>query len=236
MLSVENLNSGYGKFQILFDISLRAEKRKITAVIGPNGSGKSTLLKSIFGLCTIYSGRIILGEKEISKLKPHLIARMGVAYLPQLGNIFENLTVLENLRIATFISSEKKKRTIHEVLEFFPVLKERLNTKASTLSGGERQMLAMAMALLREPKLIMFDEPSAGLAPKICDYICEKIVELRENFGMTILLVEQNVKKALEICDYVYLLVAGKNVFSGTPEELLSHPELPSMYLGLKAK
>ncbi|HDI46648.1 MAG TPA: ABC transporter ATP-binding protein, partial [Candidatus Methanomethylia archaeon] len=185
---VRGLNAGYGKLQVLFDVNMEARKGDITVIVGPNGSGKSTLLKTIFGLTTIYSGTIQLNGEEITKLKPHQIARLGVAYLPQVENVFANLTVRENLMMAGYtLQREEIPSRVEEVLEVFPVLKSCLARKAKMLSGGERQMLAMAMALMRKPVLMMFDEPTAGMAPKLIASTLNKIVELRDTLGITIL-------------------------------------------------
>ncbi len=236
-LTVRGLNAGYGKLQVLFDVNMEAKKGEITVIVGPNGSGKSTLLKTIFGLTTIYSGTIQFNGEEITKLKPHQIARLGVAYLPQVENVFANLTVKENLMMAGYtLQREEIPNRVEEVLEVFPVLKSYLTRKAKMLSGGERQMLAMAMALMRKPVLMMFDEPTAGMAPKLIASTLNKIVELRDTLGITVLLVEQNAKKALEIGDTAHLLVAGRSIYSGSAQQLLSHPELSQLYLGLTAE
>ncbi|RLG40526.1 MAG: ABC transporter ATP-binding protein [Thermoproteota archaeon] len=235
MLLVENLNAGYKKFHVLFDVALKAEDGEITVIVGPNGSGKSTLLKTIFGLTTIYSGNIRLDGKELTRYKPHEIAKMGVAYLPQVENVFVNLTVRENLVTASYsLRKEEIEDRIEEVLNMFPVLREKMNKRARTMSGGERRMLAIAMALLRRPKLMMFDEPTTDMAPKLARQILQKIVDLRDELGLTILLVEQSARRALEIGDKAYLLVDGRVNFEGTPEELLNHPRLSRLYLGIE--
>ncbi len=232
MLTLEHVNAGYGKFQILFDITLTAEHKEITVIVGPNGSGKSTLLKTVFGLTSIYEGKVVFEETVITKKKPHEIAKLGLTYLPQLNNIFMNLTVKENLELAAYMHSGET-LTIEEATELFPVLRSYYDRKAGTLSGGERQMLAMTMALIRKPKMMLLDEPTANMAPKIAKIIFEKIVELRDSYGIGILLVEQNAKKALEIGDKAYLLVAGRKIFEGKPEDLLSKPDLTKVYLGI---
>ncbi len=236
MLIVDGLNSGYRKFHVLFDVDLRAEDGEITVIVGPNGSGKSTLLKSIFGLTTIYSGSIKLDGKELTKKKSHEIAKMGVAYLPQVENVFVNLTVRENLLTASYtLNREEMEERMEEVMNMFPVLKRMIDKRARVMSGGERRMLAIAMALMRRPKLMMFDEPTTDVAPKLSRQILEKIVSLRDKLGLTILLVEQSARKALEIGDKAYLLVDGRVNFEGTPEELLNHPRLSRLYLGIEA-
>jgi len=234
MIEINGLNAGYKRLHVLYDISLRFEKDMINVVVGPNGSGKSTLLKSIFGLTTIYSGSIKFNGVELSGLTPHQIARKGIAYLPQVDNVFSNLTVAENMLMAGYtLRREEVEERIEEVSETFPVIKRYWRSRAGVLSGGERQMVAMAMALLRRPKVMMFDEPTGSLAPKIANEVLEKIVELKDTLRITIILVEQNAKKALEIGDKAYLLVGGRLVFHGDSHELLEHPELGKLYLGV---
>jgi len=234
MIEINGLNAGYKRLHVLYDISLRFEKDMINVVVGPNGSGKSTLLKSIFGLTTIYSGSIKFNGVELNGLTPHQIARKGIAYLPQVDNVFSNLTVAENMLMAGYtLKREEVEERIEEVSETFPVIKRYWRSRAGVLSGGERQMVAMAMALLRRPKVMMFDEPTGSLAPKIANEVLEKIVELKDTRRITIILVEQNAKKALEIGDKAYLLVGGRLVFHGDSHELLEHPELGKLYLGV---
>ena len=236
-LVLEKVNAGYGRLQILFDVSFQVPDRQITVVVGPNGSGKSTTLKAIFGIANVYSGRIVFDGENIAGQPPHRIAKKGIAYVPQTDNVFAKLTVGENLKMAGYGFPEDQIRDrVEEVLEMFPILRERFGQKAGTLSGGERQMLAIAIALIRRPKLMMFDEPTAALAPKIALEILDIIQRLRDEHGITILLVEQNAKKALEIGDRGVLLVGGRVAFEGGARELLEHPDLGRMYLGLVAE
>ena len=235
MLVVRNLSAGYGKFSVLFNVNLAAEDEQVTVIVGPNGSGKSTLLKSIFGLTTIYSGSIRLDGDELTRCPPHEIAKKGVAYLPQTENVFVNLSVRENLIMASYaLEKEVVEDRIEEVVAMFPVLRKLMDKRAKTLSGGERRMLAIAMSLLRKPKLMMFDEPTTDLAPKIARQILQTIVSLRDELGLTIILVEQSARRALEIGDKAYLLVDGRVNFEGTPEELMNHPRLSRLYLGIE--
>jgi len=235
IIKVNSLNSGYGSSHVLFGVDFEAKDKQITVVVGPNGSGKSTLLKSIFGLCAIYSGEISYYSKLISGLLPHQVARGGIAYLPQVKNVFANLTIKENLSMASYtLNSKIISERLSEVLKIFPVLKKYKDSKAETLSGGERQMLAMAMALIRRPKVMLFDEPTANLSPKLAAEVLSKIDHIRKTFGITVILVEQNVKRALALADIVYLLANGKLIFKGKPNDLLQHPELSKLYLGIK--
>lgn len=234
MLKVEHVSAGYGKLQIISDISLHALANRITVIVGPNGSGKSTLLKTIAGLTTLYQGTIDVDGKIISKLAPHEIARLGVAYLPQTESTFTNLTVAENFKMAGYaVEREDFKDRVKKSLELFPKLFSYMDTKVSHLSGGERQMVAMTMALLRKPNTILFDEPTANLAPIIAKQVLDTIVQLSKDTGIAIVLVEQNATRALEIGQYAYLLVSGSTVFEGTARALLEHEELGRLYLGL---
>jgi branched-chain amino acid transport system ATP-binding protein len=233
-LSVNNVSAGYGRLHILTDISFGSQERKITVIVGPNGSGKSTLLKTIAGLTNIFQGSIELDGTKISGLPPHEIAKRGLAYLPQTESVFTQLKVSENFKMAgyTVPKSEFDSR-LESGMAMFPQVSKYLNSKVQNLSGGERQMVAMIMALIRKPKVIMLDEPTANLSPKLATEVLQNVVSLRE-LGLNVLLVEQNARKALEIGDRAYLLVGGKKVFEGGAAELLAHQELSQMYLGLK--
>ena len=233
-IHVDSLNSGYLNSHILFDVDFDAKEKEITVVVGPNGSGKSTLLKSIFGLCTVYSGEISYAGEKITGLAPHEVARKKIAYLPQVNNVFSNLTVKENLVMTSYtLDSKLVAQRMPEIFEIFPVLKKYEKSKADTLSGGERQMLGMGMALIRRPNVMLFDEPTASLSPKLADEVLSKIKEMRDDFGITVILVEQNVKRALSMGDFVYLFANGKDVFKGKPDELLKQPDLGRLYLGI---
>jgi branched-chain amino acid transport system ATP-binding protein len=220
---------------VLFDIDTKVGDKEITVLVGPNGSGKSTLLKTIMGITQVYSGKILFNGNNILGQPPHAITRLGIAYLPQVGNVFAGLKVKENLVMASYIlnRSEAKKRT-DEVLGEFPILKGYMDRRAGTLSGGERQMLAMAMAMMRRPTIMLFDEPTASLAPKIAFEVLDKIVALREKFGMTVVLAEQNARRALEHGDQAILLVSGRVMYEGGSKDLLNHEELGKVYLGIK--
>ena len=235
MLRVTDISSGYGKLQVLNGVSLEAEPGKITVIVGPNGSGKSTLLKSISGIANVFSGSVEVDGKALTNKSPTEIARSGVAYLPQTENVFTNLSVTENLRLAGYtLKQGDYPERLKMSLELFPQLSTYLGTKASNLSGGERQMVAMAMALIRRPSVIMFDEPTANLSPKIASHVLGMVASITRDMNLTTLLVEQNARRALEMGDYAYLLVSGKRVFTGTCRELLEHKELGRLYLGLQ--
>jgi branched-chain amino acid transport system ATP-binding protein len=235
MLTIEGITAGYGRLHVIFDIGADIKDKEITVLVGPNGSGKSTLLKTIMGITQVYSGKILFNGNDIVGLPPHVVTKLGIAYLPQVNNVFINLTVKENLLMAGYIlgKDEANERT-REVLEDFPVLKEYLNRRVGTLSGGERQMLAMAMAMMRQPQIMLFDEPTASLAPKIALEVLSRIVDLRDNNGITIMLAEQNARRALEHGDQAVLLVSGKIMYKGGSKELLNHKDLGKVYLGIK--
>ncbi|MBO8179722.1 MAG: ABC transporter ATP-binding protein [Archaeoglobus sp.] len=234
MLRTVKLNAGYKELHILFDVDAEIRKNSITAVVGPNGSGKSTLLKSIFGLATVHSGQVFLNGGEITSFPPHKRTKLGIAYLPQTDNVFSNLTVDENLRIAAYtVDKEEAKDRIDSALDVFPELREFMKRKAGTLSGGERQMLAMATALVRKANVLMLDEPTAQLSPKFAEMIFDRILKLRDDLKLTILLVEQNVQRALEISDDAYLLVSGRVAFSGASSELLEHEKFEKLCMGI---
>jgi len=235
MLKIEGINAGYGRLHVLFDVTTKVKDKGITVLVGPNGSGKSTLLKTVLGITQVYSGKILFNGRNITGLPPHVVTKLGIAYLPQVDSVFANLKVRENLLMAGYILSrdEAKERT-REVLGEFPVLNEYVDRRAGTLSGGERQMLAMAIAMMRRPKIMLFDEPTASLAPKMALEVLEKIISLRDNYGMTLVLAEQNARRALEHGDEAILLVSGKVIYEGGSLDLLNHPELGKVYLGIK--
>lgn len=234
MLKADHVSSGYGSLQILDNVSLEAKPNEITVIVGPNGSGKSTLLKTIAGLTNIYHGEVTLDGRVISNLPPHEVARLGVAYLPQTESTFTHLTVAENFKMASYtVKREEIQERTRRALEIFPKLSSYMNTKVSSLSGGERQMVAMSMALLRKPNTIMFDEPTANLAPIVATQVLNTITYLAQDSDITVLLVEQNATRALQIGHSAYLLVNGTTIFQGTAKALLEHPELGKLYLGL---
>ncbi|MCS7102465.1 MAG: ABC transporter ATP-binding protein [Candidatus Korarchaeum sp.] len=234
LVEVENLYSGYGKLRILFCVNFYAKAGEITVIVGPNGAGKTTLLNSVMGMTTVYSGTVRFDGRDITKLPTYKRARMGLAYLPQYGNIAAGLTVEENLRMAGhLVGPDEVEERVYEVIELFPKLGELLPRKAGTLSGGERRMLAIGIALMRKPKVLLLDEMTTDLAPMLVNQVLSKVVELRDSLGQTVIMVEQNAKKALEIGDRAYLLVSGEIRFEGDPQDLLNNPQLSKLYLGI---
>lgn len=238
VLRVEKLEAGYGKFHVLFGVDLVVNSGEIVVLLGPNGAGKSTLLNSIAGMADVYSGRVVLLGRDITGRSPHEVMKMGVAYVMQspnnfgTPNIFGELTVYENLVAASAgIPGREVEGRIEEVFNIFPKLKELRNRKAKFLSGGERQMLAIGLGLMKKPKLLMLDEPTSGLAPKLVSDFFSAIRDIRDKLGISILLVEQNAKKALEIGDRAYVLVTGRVKFSGDAK-LLDEGKLAELFLG----
>lgn len=234
-LSVKNLYAGYGKLRVLFGINFHAPRGLLTTVVGPNGAGKTTLLNSIYGFADVLSGNIELEGVDITHMKPYAKARMGISYVPQMMNVFPSLTVLENLLLAggQLKDSRLLKDKLAEVLDLFPKLGDLLNRRAGTLSGGERRMLAIAMGLMKNPKVLLLDEVTTDLAPIMVKKVLDKVAELRDRFKLTIVLVEQYAKRALEISDRAYLLVSGQVKFEGSPQDLMKEKELVKVYLGI---
>jgi len=233
MLKVENLNVFYGGIHALKGISFEVAQGKIVTLIGANGAGKSTTLRTICGLVKAKNGQISLAGRNITNLSTDEIVKMSVAMIPEGRKIFPNLTVQENLNLGAFIREDKEEIAKDQkwVCELFPRIKERLWQKGGTLSGGEQQMLAVARGLMTQPKLLMLDEPSLGLAPILVQEIVEIIQRIHKE-GITVLLVEQNAFAALKIADYAYVLETGRVVLEGTGEELLQNEEVRKAYLG----
>lgn len=232
IIQVENLESGYGKITILQKVSFYIDDGEIVAIIGPNGAGKSTLLKTITGLIPATSGSVTFAGKDWLGTAPHIIARNGISYVPEGGSLFPNLTVMENLYMGAYSNRDNLKSGIlEEIFEIFPRLKERSSQYARTLSGGEKQMLAISRGLVSKPKLLILDEPSLGIAPKLVDQIYEKLHGLKD-MGMTVLLIEQNTYYALELADRGYVLENGSVVLEGSGKELSENPHIKKFYLG----
>jgi neutral amino acid transport system ATP-binding protein len=235
VLSVEDLVAGYvPEVDILTGVDLTVREGEIVTVIGPNGAGKSTLIKSIFGLLPPREGRVVLRGEDLGGLRPHSITRRGMSYVPQLDNIFQSLTVEENLQMGALETRTARPR-MNQIYELFPRLGERRKQVAGTMSGGERQMLAMGRALMPEPQILLLDEPSAGLAPAFVEAIFEKIAQINAQ-GVTIVMVEQNARRALGMSNRGYVLDVGQNRFEGRGEELLNDPKVAELYLGGTAR
>jgi branched-chain amino acid transport system ATP-binding protein len=230
-LEVQDVTSGYGEGDILHGVSLWMEKEEMVSIIGPNGAGKSTLLKTIVGLLRLRQGSIRFKGITISGKRPAEISRLGICYVPQEENVFPTLTVVENLEMGAYIVREGVRERVEQIYGIFPILKERRLVKAGTLSGGERQMLAMGMALMVSPELLILDEPSAGLSPNLVEEIFGKIQEINRT-GVGILMVEQNAWKSLQIAHRAYILVMGRNRLDGTAKEFLENPEIRESFLG----
>jgi len=232
MLEVESLNVYYGDIQVLWDVSLEVDRGEIVALIGSNGAGKTTLLKTIAGLLKPASGSINYLNERIDKLPPHKIVERGVALVPEGRGLFPHMTVYENLLMGAYTQREDSREVLSWVYEIFPILKERSRQLASTLSGGEQQMLAIARSLMSNPKLLMLDEPSQGLGPKVVIRILDTVKMINER-GVTIMLVEQSAPFALELADRVYVIENGRIVHSGRSEEIRSLEDVKKAYLGL---
>jgi branched-chain amino acid transport system ATP-binding protein len=235
MLAVMALRAGYGKIEVLHDIGLSVDRGQIVTLIGANGAGKTTLLKTISGLIRPAAGTIEFEGKSIVRRAPHKIVALGLSQVPEGRAILKRMTVLDNLRMGAYTRSDPRiGRDIDMVFERFPALAERRHKLAGTLSGGEQQMLAISRALVARPRLLLFDEPSLGLAPKIVSQIFLTLRELK-NEGKTILLVEQNARQALRVADHGYVLERGRVAFSGSGQDLLNMPEVQRTYLGQSA-
>ena len=221
MLTVENLETGYGKKQVLFGINLEAAKGKVTAIIGPNGSGKSTALKSIFGLLPVWKGTVVFNRKVFTNRSTQANVRDGIAFVPQGNQVFDEMTVLENLEIGGLQLSKKSFQTeLIKIWELFPELEQRKKQNSGKLSGGEKQMLSLGRALINSPEFILMDEPSLGLSPKLVNFMMNHIQKINQEFEVTILIVEQKVQKVLDISDRVYSIKLGEVAFEGASEEL----------------
>jgi len=232
LLEVEGLRAGYTEeVDILNGVSVQVGEGEIVAIIGPNGAGKSTLLKAIFGVLKPREGRVTFSGEDITGVPPEVIVRKGMGYVPQVQNVFPSLTVQENLEMGAFVREDDFSARLEELYRMFPDLERRRGERVGRLSGGQRQMVALARALMLDPKLLLLDEPSAGLSPAMVSVVFEKIKEINEA-GVAILIVEQNAKEALRLSDRAYVLAMGKNVLSGPGEELLENEEMGRLYLG----
>jgi len=232
LLEVNNIASGYGRTEVLHGVSMYVDQDEIVTVIGPNGAGKSTLFKTIMGYLIPNAGNILFSEEDVTTLEPNKKVERGMAYVPQLENTFPSLTVQENLEMGGYSkASEAVKKGIESAYSTFPILKEKRNKRVHTLSGGERQMLGMGRALMTEPDLLLLDEPSAGLAPKIADAVFNQINNLHKE-GIGIIIIEQDAYKSLSISDRGYVLAMGENHFDGSADKILNNEQIREAFLG----
>ncbi|CAN5317498.1 ABC transporter ATP-binding protein [soil metagenome] len=236
VVEAKNLVAGYlPGVNILNGCSLTAYPGEMIGIIGPNGAGKSTLLKAMFGLVKIHSGEVFLGEREITNMRANQLVQMGVGFVPQSDNVFPSLSIEENLRMGLFLRPKKLRERLAATWDLFPNLHERKDRSAGALSGGERQSLAMARALMMEPSVLLLDEPSAGLSPVRQD---ETFIRTRQinKTGVCVVMVEQNARRCLQVCDRGYVLDQGKDAYTGTGRELAKDPKVIELYLGTLAK
>ena len=230
-LSAENMLGGYGETTILNDSSISVKKGEIAVIVGPNGAGKSTAMKAIFGMLDLRAGNIIFDGKDITDLKPQERVKSGMGFVPQTHNVFTSMTVMENLEIGGFTNQENLSKNISEVFKLFPVLEEKQKQLVGELSGGQRQQVAVGRALMTNPKLLMLDEPTAGVSPLVVKELFEKIISIART-GIAILMVEQNARQALEIADNGFVLVQGENKYTDKGSKLLSNKEVRKAFLG----
>jgi len=227
----ENMTGGYGGADILHDCTIAVEKGEIAVIVGPNGAGKSTAMKAVFGMLNIHTGRVMLDGTDISDLSPQDRVKAGMGFVPQNNNVFTSMTVQENLEMGAYIRHDDFSGTMEQVFELFPILKEKRHQHAGELSGGQRQQVAVGRALMTQPKVLMLDEPTAGVSPIVMDELFDRIIEVAKT-GIAILMVEQNARQALNIADKGYVLVQGRNRFTDTGEALLANPEVRKSFLG----
>ena len=228
----DTMTGGYGKGpDILHGCTIAVEKGEIAVIVGPNGAGKSTAMKAVFGMLDVRQGHVRLDGEDITSLSPQDRVAKGMGFVPQTSNIFTSMTVEENLEMGAFIRRDDFRDTMAQVYDLFPILKEKRNQAAGELSGGQRQQVAVGRALMTQPKVLMLDEPTAGVSPIVMDELFDRIIEVART-GIPILMVEQNARQALEIADKGYVLVQGANAFTGTGKELLADPEVRKSFLG----
>ena len=226
-----NLTAGYGGVDIIKNITLEVKQGEIAVIVGPNGAGKSTAMKALLGMLKLTDGSVSFAEDDISSLLPQDRVNLGIAFVPQTNNVFTGMSVEENLEMGGFIRTDDIHHTIDDIFNLFPVLKEKRNQNAGELSGGQRQQVAFGRALMTKPKILMLDEPTAGVSPIVMDELFSRIIEVGKT-GVGILMVEQNAKQALSIADRGYVLVNGKNSREGSGQDLLNNPEVRKSFLG----
>ena len=227
----EAMTGGYGDADILHDCTIGVDEGEIAVVVGPNGAGKSTAMKAVFGMLGLRSGRVLMNGEDITALKPQERVRKGMGFVPQTNNVFPSLTVLENLEMGAFVRTDDVADTLSQVLELFPVLREKADQPAGELSGGQRQQVAVGRALMTQPKVLMLDEPTAGVSPIVMDELFDRIIEVART-GIAILMVEQNAKQALHIADKGFVLVQGRNRYTDTGQALLADNNVRKAFLG----
>ena len=226
-----NLTAGYGGVDIIKNITLEVKQGEIAVIVGPNGAGKSTAMKALLGMLKLTDGSVIFAKDDITSMLPQDRVNLGIAFVPQTNNVFTGMTVEENLEMGGFIRSDDIHHTIEDIYNLFPVLKEKRNQNAGELSGGQRQQVAFGRALMTQPKILMLDEPTAGVSPIVMDELFSRIIEVGKT-GVGILMVEQNAKQALNIADRGYVLVNGKHSREGSGQDLLNNPEVRKSFLG----
>ncbi|MCB1399090.1 MAG: ABC transporter ATP-binding protein [Rhodobacteraceae bacterium] len=230
-LLAENMTGGYGATDILHDCTLRVEKGQIAVIVGPNGAGKSTAMKAVFGMLNLREGHVVLGGEDITRLSPQDRVARGMGFVPQVNNVFPTMSVQENLEMGAFLRDDDFSDTMEQVFDLFPILKDKRHQNAGELSGGQRQQVAVGRALMTQPRLLMLDEPTAGVSPIVMDELFDRIIEVART-GISILMVEQNARQALEIADMGYVLVQGANRYTDTGAALLADPEVRRTFLG----
>ena len=226
-----NLTAGYGGVDIIKNITLEVKQGEIAVIVGPNGAGKSTAMKALLGMLKLTDGKVSFAKDDITLMLPQDRVNLGIAFVPQTNNVFTGMTVEENLEMGGFIRSDDIKHTIEDIYNLFPILKEKRNQNAGELSGGQRQQVAFGRALMTKPKILMLDEPTAGVSPIVMDELFARIIEVGKT-GVGILMVEQNAKQALNIADRGYVLVNGKHSREGSGQDLLNNPEVRKSFLG----
>lgn len=231
ILDVQAITAGYGGAPVISDVSLRAARGKLTALVGPNGAGKSTFIKVVAGLIKPTTGRVTLDGTDVTGVPAQLLVRRGISYVPQVSNVFPTLTVLENLEMGAYTRRHGVKQKIDELCGMFPDLHPALKRQARTLSGGQRTMLAIARGLMLDPHVLLLDEPTAGLAPKFIDAVWEQVLTVRK-LNVAVLVVEQNTRRTLTYADWAYVMVLGRNALGGTGKQLLDDPEVVNLYIG----
>ncbi len=232
LLEVEGLEAGYGDVLVLHGVALRAERDEVVSIIGPNGAGKSTLLKAVYGLVRTSAGSVRLAGEEIAGVRPDRLTRRGLNFVPQLDNVFPSLSIAENLKVSALaLPRAERAAALERVHDFFPLLRERPRQRAGTLSGGQRKLVALARALVTGPRLLLLDEPSAGLAPQAVGLVFEKLAEISA-LGIGIVMVEQNARRALALSQRGYVLDLGRNAYEGSGRSLLDDPKVAELYLG----